>query len=125
MKKIIIRIICVITCIICLLVIFNNFSYAASGSEVVSKFNGKSGTSTSGGETIIKNIITPILSATRIIAAGVSIIMITYLGIHYMSAAPQEKASIKNQLITFTVGAVIVFGTVTILEKIKDFATGI
>ena len=58
--------------------------------------NGNSSIQTAEAETLIKKIIDPILSVVRIVAIGIGIIMITYLGMKYMSAAPSEKASIKN-----------------------------
>lgn len=94
-----------------------------SGSGLTSQFNGNGGTNTTKGVSILEKVIGPILSVVRIIAVGVSIIMITYLGIKYMAAAPTEKASIKNQLVTFTIGAIVVFGATSILIMIKNFAT--
>lgn len=100
---------------------FCNVSIAATGSGLTKAFNGES-SDTSDGEKFIENVIGSVLSAVRIIATGVSIIMISVLGIKYMSAAPTEKANIKNQLITFTIGAVIVVGTTSILKIIMNFA---
>lgn len=77
------------------------------------------------GVEIITKVITPILNVVRIVATGISIIMITYLGIKYMAAAPTEKANIKSQLITFTIGAVVVIGAVTLLDIAKEVATGV
>ena len=70
----------------------------------------------------IRSILGTILSVVRTIAVGISIIIITFLGIKYMSAAPSEKANIKNQLITFTIGAVVVVGAVNIIGIVRDFA---
>ena len=77
------------------------------------------------GEGFVTQIVGPILSVVRIVAIGIAIIMITFLGIKYMSAAPSEKANIKNQLVVFTVGAVVVIGTTSILEMIKNAVTAI
>lgn len=94
-----------------------------SGSELAKSFDGQpSGLDTSSGVNIITKSIGPVLSIVRIVAVGISVIMITFLGIQYMSAAPQEKADIKNKLITFTIGAIIVVGAVTLLGIIKNFA---
>lgn len=101
---------------------FCNMVIAATGSELTEKFNGVSENTTSGEDIIVK-IIGAVLSAVRIVAIGVSIIMISVLGIKYMSVAPSEKANIKNQLITFTIGAAVVFGTTTILKIIMNLAT--
>ena len=96
--------------------------YSATGKTLTQRFQGTSSDTTSG-ENIIQKVIGAVLSAVRIIATGIALIMITYLGIKYMSAAPSERANIKNQLITFTIGAIVVFGTTSLLDIIKDFAT--
>lgn len=91
-----------------------------TGSKIVGMFNDlKNEKDAEAGKNLIAKIVVPILNVVRIVATGVSIIMITYLGIKYMVAAPTEKANIKSQLITFTIGAVIVIGTVTILDIIQ------
>lgn len=110
--------------IIIQVILFTNMVFATTGSELAKSFNGKSTTvDTSSGENIITNSIGPVLSVVRNVAVGISVIMITYLGIKYMSAAPSEKANIKSQLITFTIGAIVVVGTATLLGIIKNFAT--
>lgn len=92
-------------------------SFANQGSEITSVFDGVSSEDyLSDSEDIIEKIIGTVLSAVRIVATGISLIMLTYLGIKYMSAAPTEKASIKNQLVAFVVGAGVVFGATAILE---------
>lgn len=93
----------------------------SSGKTLTQRFQGTSGDTTSG-ENLIQKVIGAVLSAVRIIATGIALIMITYLGIKYMSAAPNEKANIKNQLITFTIGAIVVFGTTKLLDIVKNFA---
>jgi hypothetical protein len=42
-----------------------------------------------------------------------------------MSAAPNEKANIKNQLITFTIGAVLVLSATAILDKVHSAVTSL
>lgn len=74
------------------------------------------------GKSFIKKVIDPVLSAVRIVAVGIGIIMITVLGIQYMVAAPDEKANIKTKLIVFTVGAIVVFAAATIVQKIQAVA---
>ena len=138
MNKKICKFIMILIMFIALLLTFDqNYSYAASnsttnttsnstagtsGKSLVDNFDGTS-TATGDGEEIIQKVIGTILSAVRIIATGIAIIVITYLGIKYMSAAPTEKANIKNQLITFVIGAIVVFGTTSLLDLIKKLAT--
>ena len=103
--------------------------FGVSGAGLVSQFNGSNvgagnaGVNTSEGENLINSIIGPILSVVRIVAIGV--IMISYLGFKYMAAAPTEKASIKNQLVVFTVGFAIVVGATTILKMLHSAATNL
>lgn len=97
----------------------SHVTFAAKGKALVTgSFTGASekAVSTSDGETLITKIIGPVLSVIRIVAIGIGVIMITFLGIKYMSAAPSEKASIKNQLVTFTIGFAIVVAATTILD---------
>ena len=109
-----------------LIICVSNTIFAATGKDLTEQFDGSESKSfKSDGESIIDKTIGPVLSVVRIIATGVAVIMITYLGIKYMSAAPNEKADVKKQLITFTIGAVVVIGTTSILDIIKETATGV
>lgn len=92
------------------------------GKQLAEVFDGKTNT-TDEGKTLIQKIIVPILSVVRIVAIGMGIIMITYLGIKYMSAAPTEKANIKNQLITFVIGIAVVVTATTVLQIINTAVT--
>lgn len=100
-------------------------TFAESGSSLVQKFDGTNRANTTNGENLITKIVGPILSVIRIVAIGIGMIMITYLGIKYMAAAPNEKAAIKNQLITFAIGVTVVVATTTILGIIRDAVTAI
>lgn len=121
MNKKIVKILTTTIAFFMLLFIINNFALAVDSKFVTEQFDGMTRTSEKGID-MITDIIGMVLSAVRIIATGVAIIMITVLGIKYMSAAPSEKANIKNQLITFTIGAVIVVATTSLLDIIKGFA---
>lgn len=70
-----------------------------------------------------QNIMGTIINTIRIVGTGVSIIMITYVAIKYMSAAPNEKAEFKKSAMAFIVGAVILFASSNLLGVIADFAT--
>lgn len=62
------------------------------------------------------------IQVIRIVGTGISIIMISYIGIKYMTVAPDEKASFKKSATAFIVGAVILFAGSSILGIIADFA---
>ena len=128
MNKKVLKIIGILFMAVMLVCIMNNIAVAKSGksgSALVNGFKGSTTTEAESGRTIVQKLVSPVLNIIRIIATGVSIIMITFLGIKYMSAAPNEKANIKNQLVTFTIGAVVVIGATSLLDIAKEAITNI
>ena len=59
----------------------------------------------------------------RIVATGVSIVMLSYIGIKYMMAAPSEKAEFKKSASIYILGAILIFAAGNILTIITKFAT--
>ena len=68
-----------------------------------------------------KHVIKTALTIIRIIATGVSIIMLTYIGMKYMTAAASERAELKKTAVIYVLGAVLVFGAQAILGIIDSF----
>ena len=62
------------------------------------------------------------LVAIRIIGTGVAFVIISVVGIKYMSAAPGERADMKKSSIQYVIGAVILFGASNILQLITEAA---
>lgn len=79
---------------------------------------GASNAATNAAQSIMGTGITVI----RTVAIGVAIIMLTYLGIKYMMASPEDKASFKKSAEIYILGAVLLFGTSGILTLIQRFA---
>lgn len=73
--------------------------------------------------TSTQNVVGTIVNTIRIVGTGISIIMITYVAIKYMSAAPNEKAEFKKSATAYIVGAVVLFASSNILGVISNFAT--
>ena len=69
------------------------------------------------------NVVGTIVNVIRIVGTGIAIIMITYVAIKYMSAAPSEKADFKKSATAYIVGAVVLFASTNILAVIANFAT--
>lgn len=61
------------------------------------------------------------IQVMRVVATGTSIIMLSYIGIKYMMAAPNEKAEFKRSAAIFVFGAVLVFAAGNILAIINSF----
>lgn len=74
------------------------------------------------GETV-KSVGNSILGIIQVVGTAIAIGMLLILGIKYMMAAPDEKASIKKSSTMYIVGAVILFSAVAIVTIIKNFAT--
>ena len=86
-----------------------------------SKITGTS-TAASNSVTDIANII---LGIIQVIAVAVAVIMLTVLGIKYVSAAPEGKADTNKSAVVYVVGAVLLCGTAGILQLIKSFANSV
>lgn len=106
--------------VVCVILCMNHIVFAISGSDLTKEFNGQTTINTNEGEKLVQDVVDVVLSVVRIVGIGIAVIMITLLGMKYMAAAPSEKANIKNQLIAFTIGAVVVIGTTSILTMIKN-----
>lgn len=66
-------------------------------------------------------ILNIILGIVQVIGIAVAVIMLIVLAIKYVSAAPGDKAEIKQHAVVYVVGAVVLFGASGLLEIIKQF----
>ena len=62
-----------------------------------------------------------IIGIIQIIGTAIAVVMLIWLAIKYISAAPSEKADIKKSATIYVVGAVLLFGAVGVLQIIKGF----
>lgn len=67
-----------------------------------------------------KNVMATAINVIRVVGTGVSLIMLSYLGIKYMMASPNEKADFKKSAMIYVVGAVLVFGASNLLSIILN-----
>ena len=63
-----------------------------------------------------------ILAVVEIIGVAVATIMLVFVAIKYMTSAASDKAEIKKNLIPYLVGAIFVFGSMGIVEILRNFA---
>ena len=69
------------------------------------------------------NVVGTIVNTIRLVGTGIAIIMIIYVAIKYMSAAPSEKADFKKSATAYVVGAVVLFASTNILGILAEFET--
>ena len=72
----------------------------------------------------IKTILSTVLDVVRMVGTGIALIMLTYIGIKIMVAAPSERANIKQYAINYVIGAFILIGASGILTIVKEFTKG-
>lgn len=68
----------------------------------------------------IQNFGGRIIGVIQVVGTGIGIIMLLYIAIKYMIAAPSEKAEFKKTAINFVIGAVVLFAASGILGLIKN-----
>ena len=66
-----------------------------------------------------------IIEVIQIVGTAISIMALTYIGMRYMMAAPDEKAEFKKSAYIYIVGAIMVFASSNILAIIFSFAEGL
>ena len=69
------------------------------------------------------NMLSTILVTIQVVAVGVAVIVLIMLSIKYLSASPGDRAEIKKSMIIYTVGAVTVFASASILRVIQKFTS--
>ena len=63
-----------------------------------------------------------IIGAVQYICYGAAVIILIYKGVQFMMKAPEAKAELKKELVSYTVGAVILFSVGTIIKLIGKIA---
>lgn len=116
-----------ISCILVILLFFNliigiQFSYASDLSDITNKMENVSNISVNKGSTIAQTI-NGVIGIIQIVGTGISLIVITILGIKYMLASPSDKAETKKMIFPILIGCVLLFGAVTLVGAMADFAT--
>lgn len=69
-----------------------------------------------------QNFLWSVLGIVQVVAISLAVIMLIVLGVKYVSAAPAEKADIKQSAMIYVVGAILMFGASGIIQIIKKFA---
>ena len=70
----------------------------------------------------IKDSINNVIGLIQVAGTGISVIVVTMLGIKYLLASPSEKADVKKQITPILIGCVLLFGAVNLVAIIADFS---
>lgn len=96
--------------------------YGASTQKAIDEMIGMSEniSDTSGGK--LGGVLNSIIGLIQIVGTGIAAIMVTVLGIKYIMAAPSDKADVKKQIAPMVVGAIVLFGSVNLVNIITKLA---
>lgn len=97
----------------------------SSHSDQLMSFIKENHTDSTGAAEKVNKMSATVITAIRIAATCVAIVMLLVLAMKYMIAAPGEKADIKKSAIPYVIGAVVLFGAVGILGIIEKFSTAV
>lgn len=71
--------------------------------------------------TAAQGVINTVIGLIQLAGTGIAVIVISILGIKYMTASAGEKADIKKQAVPIVIGCLILFTAVNIMAIVADF----
>lgn len=108
--------------ILLVLTIYTTTVNAVEATDVIT-YMGSANTAVSGGASSgIGKVINIIIGLLQIAGTGISVIVVTMLGIKYILASVEEKAEIKKQAVPIVIGCVLLFGAVNLMAAVEEFA---
>lgn len=72
--------------------------------------------------TNITRTINNVIGLIQLAGTGISVIVVTMLGIKYLLASPSEKADTKKMIMPILMGCILLFGAVNLVAVIADFS---
>ena len=113
------KILLIFICLLLIFVLFSNFTYSFGLSEVISSGDnfiqaGLEDTNPTIEENDIQEMSNLIYNTLLIIAIIIAVIGGMVIGIRFMTGSIEEKAKIKETLIPYIAGCIVIFGAFTI-----------
>lgn len=99
--------------------------WTSSKSSGDSDLSGLSGVNKLPNSGSLADITGNIIGVIYVVAAAVSVVMLLVIGIKYMMASPDQKASLKARAVPYLIGAALIFGAANILRFIETISTWI
>lgn len=117
------KIVCLLTIILTCSLVFNiNLVYAANGVDNIIKAMDGTSNAISAGNTGVGKVINNVIGILQVVGSGLSIIVITMLGIKYILASPGEKADVKKSIMPIGIGCILLFGAVNLMAAVEEFS---
>ena len=113
----------VIITIVFLIIVYPNVVYGSTVTDAMAGMAGGGTGDTTGAAGKLGPLINTVIGLIQITGTGLSLIMVTILGIKYILSAPSDKADVKKQITPLVIGCVILFASVNLVQIIANFAT--
>lgn len=121
MNRKVVKVVSIVLMILMVVTVLST-SVSATWDDIdIGQFSGKSDNSVA--KDTFSQVVASLISLIQVVGMGVAIIMLIYMAIKYISAAPSEKAELKKGITIYVVGAIVLFAASGILQVIKNFAT--
>ena len=102
--------------------VMQNLVFASSTTEAITAMGNMKGADIEDGTGKLGNVINAVIGLIQVAGTGISMIMVTMLGIKYILAAPSDKADVKKQIVPLVVGAIILFAAVNLVSIVATIA---
>ena len=103
------------------LVVFATRVYATDVTGIIDSMKGTSDMTEVDGNKI-SSTLNNVIGLIQVAGTGISVVVVTMLGIKYILASPSEKADVKKQIAPILIGCVLLFGAVNLVAIIADFS---
>ncbi len=101
--------------------VFTTRVYASDVTNIIESMNGTSDMSGVDGNRI-SGTLNNVIGLIQVAGTGISVVVVTMLGIKYILASPSEKADVKKQIAPILIGCVLLFGAVNLVAIVADFS---
>lgn len=119
MKKMFVKLICILCVVVCVLAITNCVEVNATSAFIKENFKGGNASEVEGSSAIVK-ILSAVLNIVRIVGAAVAVVVLMIIGAKYIVASAGDRADIKKYAMNYIIGAIILLGATGILSVIKN-----
>ena len=99
----------------------NVYAGDAGVNSIITAMDGTSSIKADDAGSGIATTINNIIGLIQLAGTGISLIVVTLLGIKYILASPSEKADVKKQIAPILIGCLLLFGAVNLVAIIADF----
>ena len=109
-------------CLLILAIFISNITYAADSlDEIIGKMEDVGNASDLADSSGTAKVINDVIGIIQLAGTGISVIVISLLGIKYLIASPGEKADVKKNIMPIVIGCILLFAAVNIIGMVENF----